>query len=103
MYQVIPVAMKRCSSEAGCKKRGEKKVERWQTDRSQCSQTVRRRGISRKWDAVRLMHRPLKMAEELDVVLIPYELAEGMEETKQIIQRSAGAVCRHLYRTGRRL
>ena len=27
----------------------------------------------------------LKYAEELDVVLIPYELAEGMEETKQII------------------
>ena len=27
----------------------------------------------------------LKQAEELDVVLIPYELAKGMEETKQII------------------
>ena len=27
----------------------------------------------------------LKYAEELDVVLIPYELAEGMEKTKQII------------------
>ena len=26
-----------------------------------------------------------KVAEELDVVLIPYELEEGMEETKQII------------------
>ena len=27
----------------------------------------------------------LKIAEELDVVLIPYELAEGIEETKKII------------------
>ena len=27
----------------------------------------------------------LKQAEELDVILIPYELAKGMEETKQII------------------
>ena len=27
----------------------------------------------------------LKYAKELDVVLIPYELAEGMKETKQII------------------
>ena len=31
------------------------------------------------------LRKALKQAEELDVVLIPYELAKGMEETKQII------------------
>ena len=31
------------------------------------------------------LRQALKQAEELDVVLIPYELAKGMEETKQII------------------
>ncbi len=31
------------------------------------------------------LHEALAMAEELDVLLIPYELAEGMEHTRQVI------------------
>ena len=65
-YQVIPVATKRAVVKLDAKK-AKKKVERWQQI------------------AVSAAAQALKQAEELDVVLIPYELAKGMEETKQII------------------
>ena len=61
-YQVIPVATKRAVVKLDAKK-AKKKVERWQ----------------------QIAVSAAKQAEELDVVLIPYELAKGMEETKQII------------------
>lgn len=45
----------------------------------------------------------LMLSKELDVVMIPYELAEGMEQTKTDHGiRETGTVSRHLYRTGRR-
>ena len=43
------------------------------------------RGIIPEVGEVCTYAQALKQAEELDVVLIPYELAKGMEETKQII------------------
>ena len=61
-YQVIPVATKRAVVKLDAKK-AKKKVERWQ----------------------QIAVSAAKQAEELDVVLIPYELEKGMEETKQII------------------
>ena len=42
----------------------------------------------------------LKMAEELDVTLLPYELAGGMEVTREVIRQiKSGQSCWDFYRT----
>ena len=61
-----------------------KKVERWQQIAVSAAKQAGR-GIIPAVGEVCTYAQALKYAEELDVVLIPYELAEGMEETKQII------------------
>ena len=83
VYQVIPVATKRAVVKLDAKK-AKKKVERWQQIAVSAAKQAGR-GIIPAVGEVRTYAQALKYAEELDVVLIPYELAEGMEETKQII------------------
>lgn len=82
-YQVIPVATKRAVVKLDAKK-AKKKVERWQQIAVSAAKQAGR-GIIPTVGEVCTYAQALKLAEELDVVLIPYELAEGMEETKQII------------------
>ena len=74
-YQVIPVATKRAVVKLDAKK-AKKKIERWQQIAVSAAKQA---------GEVCTYAQALKQAEELDVVLIPYELAKGMEETKQII------------------
>ena len=82
-YQVIPVSTKRAVVKLDAKKAG-KKVERWQQIAVSAAKQAGR-GIVPTVGEVCTDAQALKMAEELDVVLIPYELAEGIEETKKII------------------
>ena len=82
-YQVIPVSTKRAVVKLDAKKAG-KKVERWQQIAVSAAKQAGR-GIVPTVGEVCTYTQALKMAEELDVVLIPYELAEGIEETKKII------------------
>ena len=83
VYQVIPVATKRAVVKLDAKK-AKKKVERWQQIAVSAAKQAGR-GIIPAVGEVCTYAQALKYAEELDVVLIPYELAEGMEKTKQII------------------
>ena len=82
-YQVIPVATKRAVVKLDAKK-AKKKIERWQQIAVSAAKQAGR-GIIPEVGEVCTYAQALKQAEELDVVLIPYELAKGMEETKQII------------------
>ena len=77
------VATKRAVVKLDAKK-AKKKVERWQQIAVSAAKQAGR-GIIPAVGEVCTYAQALKCAEELDVVLIPYELAEGMEETKQII------------------
>ena len=92
-YQVIPVSTKRAVVKLDAKKAG-KKVERWQQIAVSAAKQAGR-GIVPTVGEVCTYAQALKMAEELDVVLIPYELAEGIEETKKIIAgiRPGQSVC----------
>lgn len=82
-YQVIPVATKRAVVKLDAKK-AKKKVERWQQIAVSAAKQAGR-GIIPTVGEVCTYAQALKMAEELDVILIPYELAKGMKETKKII------------------
>jgi 16S rRNA (uracil1498-N3)-methyltransferase len=82
-YEVIPVATKRCVVKLDDKK-AKKKIERWQQIAESAAKQAGR-GVIPEVQNVMSLKEALKYAKDLDVVLIPYELAEGMKETKQII------------------
>lgn len=84
VYEIIPTAMRRCIVKLD-KKKAEKKRDRWQ----QIAQSAAKqagRGIIPQVTEVLSYEEALKKAEELDIILFPYELYEGMEETKQVIE-----------------
>ena len=85
--EVIPVSTRRSIVKLDAKKAA-KKVERWQEiARSAAKQSGR--GVIPEVSEVLGFKEALEYAKTLDVVLIPYELAEGMAATKKIISQIA--------------
>ena len=82
-FEVIPVATKRCVVKLDDKK-AKKKIERWQQIAESAAKQAGR-GVIPEVRDVMSFKEALKYAKDLDVVMIPYELAEGMKETKQWI------------------
>lgn len=82
-YQVIPVATRRAVVKLD-EKKAAKKVVRWQQIAESAAKQAGR-GYVPEVHAVMDYKEALEYAKELDVVLIPYELATGMGETKQIL------------------
>lgn len=83
VYEVIPVATKRAVVKLD-EKKAAKKVERWNTI-AESGAKQSGRNVIPKVAKVMSYKEALAYAKELDVILIPYELAEGMSETKQVI------------------
>lgn len=85
VYQVIPVAMKRSVVRLDDKKAA-KKADRWN---SIAESAAKQAGRSRIPEVTMPLsyNEALKMAEELDVTLLPYELAGGMEVTREVIRQ----------------
>lgn len=81
--EVIPVSMKRCVVKLDDKKK-DKKVERWQAIAASAAKQAAR-GIIPKVSSVMTFKEALQYAGTMDVVLLPYELAEGMESTRNLI------------------
>ena len=84
VYEIIPVATKRAVVKLDDKK-ATKKVERWNTI-SEGGAKQSGRNVVPSVKQVMSYKEAIQYAESLDVILIPYELAEGMEETRQIIE-----------------
>lgn len=85
VYEIIPVETKRCVVKLDGKKAA-KKVERWQQIAESAAKQSKRMLIP-KIHEVMSFQDALKLAEELDIRLIPYELAKGMKETKKILNQ----------------
>jgi len=84
VYEIIPVAMKNCVVKLDDKKAASK-VKRWQAISESAAKQSKRTLIPQinmpiSWK------ESLKLAEDLDVVLIPYENERGMEATRDIMQ-----------------
>ena len=82
-YEVIPVETKRCVVKLDGKKAA-KKVERWKQIAESAAKQSKRMLIPNVHEVV-TFKEALKYAESMDVRLIPYELAKGMQETKEIL------------------
>lgn len=84
-YEVIPVSMKRCVVKLDAKKAA-KKVERWNSISESAAKQAGRSIIPKVSDVVSY-REALERAGQLDVVLVPYELEEGMAETKKLLHQ----------------
>ena len=84
VYEVIPVATKRAVVKLD-EKKAAKKTERW-NGIAESGAKQSGRNVIPKVTQVMSYKEAMQYAKELDVVLIPYELAEGMEETRRIVE-----------------
>ncbi|QUO33174.1 16S rRNA (uracil(1498)-N(3))-methyltransferase [Faecalicatena sp. Marseille-Q4148] len=85
VYEIIPVEMKRSVVRLDAKKAA-KKVERWnEISRSAAKQSGR--NLVPKVERVMTFAEALQKANDLDIVLLPYELSEGMSYTRNCIEQ----------------
>ena len=83
-YEVIPVSAKRCVVRLD-EKKAAGKISRWQGIAEAAAKQSKRAVIPRV-HSVLSMKEAIAYAQNMDVKLIPYELAEGMQHTKQMIE-----------------
>ena len=83
VYDIIPVETKRSVVKLD-EKKAKQKTQRWQAISESAAKQSKRRVVPKVWEPVSFKEA-LNMAREMDVKLIPYEQAENMEKTKQII------------------
>lgn len=83
-YEVIPVATKRAVVKLD-EKKAAKKVERWNSIAESAAKQAGRSRIPQVADVV-TFKEALEIAQKLDVRLIPYELAEGMEQARAVVR-----------------
>lgn len=83
VYQIIPVAAKRCVVKLD-RKKADAKIMRWQGIAEAAAKQSKRAVIPQVSDVLSF-EQAVKMASDMDVRFIPYELAEGMEKTRKLI------------------
>ena len=84
-YRIVPFAAKRSVVKLDQKKAG-KKRERWQAIAKGAAEQSKR-GIVPQVQDVMSFQEAMNYAKELDVVLVPYELQEGMKATEAVISK----------------
>lgn len=82
--EIVPVMTRRVIVKLDDKKKEEKKLERWQTIAESASKQSGR-GIIPKVRPVMSYQEAVREAVELELNLIPYENAKGMEYTREIM------------------
>lgn len=83
VHEIIPVSMNRCVVRLD-EKKASSKLKRWQTI-AEAAAKQSKRGIIPKIHEVLSFEQALSYADDMQVKMLPYELANGMEETKQVI------------------
>ena len=83
-YEVIPVAARRCVVRLD-EKKAASRISRWQGI-AEAAAKQSRRGIIPQVHPVMNMREAVAYARTMEVKLIPYELAEDMEHTKEVLE-----------------
>lgn len=87
IYEVIPVAMKRCVAKIEDGKKEQKKLERWQGIATSAAKQSGR-GIIPEIHSVMNFHEAVSYGKELEFCLVPYEQAENMSVTVAEVKRA---------------
>ena len=85
VHAIIPTEMSRCVVKLDDKKK-KSKTQRWQTIAESAAKQSKRSAVPTVYDAVSYKEA-LNMAEKLDVLMVPYECADGMEATKTVLNK----------------
>lgn len=83
VYEMIPVATKRAVVKLD-EKKAKSKIARWQTIGEAAAKQSKRRIVPQIHD-VMSFKEAVNYAKEMPIKFIPYELAEGMEKTRELI------------------
>ena len=83
-YEIIPMATKRAIVKLD-EKKAKSKVQRWQGIAEAAAKQSKRRVIPQV-SQVMSIKEAFSYADEMDVKVIPYELAEDMQKTKEVIK-----------------
>lgn len=83
VFEVVPVSMKRCVVKLDEKKQ-KSKITRWQSI-AEAAAKQSKRSIIPQVSPVMTFKQALSYAKEMDIVLVPYEMAEDMSKTREII------------------
>lgn len=83
VYEIIPVETKRCVVKLDQKK-AQSKIARWQAI-AEAAAKQSKRGIIPRVSPLLTYREAIKQAAAMDVKMIPYEHAEGMAATKEIL------------------
>ena len=84
VYRIIPVSMKRCVVKLDGEKAASR-VRRWQGI-AEAAAKQSKRGVIPEVSGIMSFRQAVDMAAAMDVRLIPYELAEGMGKTREMIK-----------------
>ena len=85
VYEIIPVATKRAVVKLD-EKKAKTKIARWQTISEAAAKQSKRR-IVPQIHSVMTFKEAVKYAADMPVKVIPYELAEGMEKTRELMEQ----------------
>ncbi|MDE6608332.1 MAG: 16S rRNA (uracil(1498)-N(3))-methyltransferase [Lachnospiraceae bacterium] len=83
VYEIIPVAMRRSVVKLD-EKKAKSKLSRWQSISEAAAKQSKRKVIPAVKEVMTFKEAAF-YAEQMDVKLLPYELAEGMQHTKELI------------------
>lgn len=89
VYQIVPVMMKRCVVKLGDEKKIKKKQERWQSIAEAAAKQCDRGIIPMVKEPV-TMEEAIDIAKELDYNMIPYELQDGIDDSREIVAHACG-------------
>ena len=84
VYEIVPVMTKRVIVKLEDKKREEKKLERWRVIAESAAKQSHR-GIIPRIRPVISYDKALEECSNMDIALIPYENAEGITKTREIV------------------
>lgn len=90
VYEIIPVAMKRCVAKIEDKKKEKKKLERWQAI-STAAAKQSGRGMIPTVHSVMTFGEAVQYAKTLECGIVPYEQAEDIQQSKKAIHQC----CKH--------
>ena len=84
VYEIVPIATKRAVVKLD-EKKAKSKIARWQTISEAAAKQSKRR-IVPEIHSVMSFKEAVKYAKDMQIKVIPYELAEGMEKTRELIE-----------------
>jgi 16S rRNA (uracil1498-N3)-methyltransferase len=85
VHAIIPTEMSRCVVKLDDKKK-KSKIQRWQTIAESAAKQSKRSAVPTVYETISYKEA-LEMAKDLDVLMVPYECENGMEETKKVLSQ----------------